>query len=119
MRNGCDARERLAAKPERPNRAQVLRAGNLAGRVTLDRQSSVVRLHSFPVVLDAEQLLSAQLDRDHDAGRMRIERVLDQFLDDGGWAFDHLAGGDLVGEMKWETMDARHSGNCCLVIAEC
>src|SRR6185503_13877632 len=99
------------AKPECSNRSEVLGTRNLAGRVPLNRQTGVLRLHPFPVVLDAEQLLPAQLDRDGDARRVRIERVLDQLLNNRCGTLDDLAGGDLVGEMKGQSVDARHERN--------
>ena len=108
MTHGRDARERLTTEPERSNRAEILRTRDLARRMTFDRQPGVLGLHPFPIVLDAEQLLSAQLDRHRDARRVGIERVLDQFLDDRGGAFDDFAGGDLVSEMKGKAVDTRH-----------
>ncbi len=100
MRHRRDARQRLAAEPERANRAEVVGPRNLAGGVPLDGQLRVRRLHPLAVVLDANQLLAAELDGDRDPRRTRIERVLDQFLDHRGRALDDFAGGDLIREVE-------------------
>src|SRR4029079_4580236 len=46
-------------------------------------------------------------DREIDRGGAGVERVLNQFLHDGRWAFDDLARGDLVGDR------AGQNGNAC------
>ncbi len=40
--------------------------------------------------------------------RAGIDRVLDELLDDRGRPLDHLAGGDLVGQVRGQPMNARH-----------
>jgi hypothetical protein len=65
--------------------------------VTLERQSRVLRLHPFPIVLDLHLLLATELDVNPYPPRARIQGVLDQFLDDRGGPLDHFAGRDLVG----------------------
>ena len=62
--------------------------------------------HAHPVVLDANQPLAAELDRDGDAPRARVDRVLDEFLDDARRALDDLARRDLVREIGREAADA-------------
>jgi hypothetical protein len=37
-----------------------------------------------------------------------VEGVFDQFLHDAGGAFDHFAGGDLVGDLFGKQLDAVH-----------
>ena len=48
------------------------------------------------------------LDLDAQFGRAGVERVLQQFLDDGRGALHHLAGGDLVGDLVRKDADAAH-----------
>jgi hypothetical protein len=108
MRDRCDARQRLATKPERGDPLEIVGTTDLARCVPLDREPRVVSLHAFPVVFDANQLLPAELRRDRDAAGSRVDRVLDQFLDDGGRALHHLAGGDLIGEVRRKSMNATH-----------
>ena len=51
------------------------------------------------VIAHAYQTDAATLDVDLDALGAGVEAVLDEFLDDGGRALDHFAGGDLVDEL--------------------
>ena len=108
MRHRRDARQRLAAEAERSNRTEVFRARDLACRMTLDRQTRILRIHPLAVVLDAQQFLAAELDRDDDARRAGIERVLDQFLDDRGGTLDHFTGGDLIRQVHGEPVNTSH-----------
>ena len=75
----------------------------------LQGQPRVVGGHPFPVVLHTHEALSAQLDRDGDATGAGIERVLDQFLDDGGGTLDDLTRGDLIGEVRRQAGDLAHA----------
>ncbi len=50
---------------------------------------------------------AAVLDVDRHVARAGVERVFDEFLDDGGRALDDLAGGDLVDEGSVKDLD-RH-----------
>ena len=97
MRHRCDRRQRLAAKPERPDGREVVRPPDLAGGMTLDRQPRIAGLHPFPIVFDANLLLASELDVDRQPPGPGVQGVLDQFLDDRGRTLDDLAGGDLVG----------------------
>jgi hypothetical protein len=78
--------------------------------VTFDGQPGVVGLHSLAVVLDAKELLAAELDDDGDPASVRVERVLDELLDNGRRPLDDLARGDLVGEMNGQPVNAGHRG---------
>ena len=69
VRDRRDAGQRLAAKPERADRGQIVGAGDLARRMPLDRQPRVLRVHAFAVVLDPQRLLAAELDGDRNARR--------------------------------------------------
>ena len=92
--------QRLAAEAERGNPAQVLGSPDLARGVALDGQPGVIRLHAFPIVLNANLLLAAELDVNRDAAGAGIDGVLDELLDDGGWAFDDFSRGNLIGEVR-------------------
>ena len=101
-----------SASPRNPSvliAPEVVGAADLAGRVPLDRQPRVLRLHPLAVVFDANQLLAAELDGDGDAPRAGVERVLDQLLDDRGRPLDDFAGGDLIREVRRQSrMDLGH-----------
>ena len=107
-RDRRDRRQRLAAKAERAHALEVLERGDLACRVRQDRTRQVVGADAVTVVAHADQAHAAFLDVDLDAPRARVEAVLDQFLDHGCRALDHLAGGDLVDEFGGKLTDARH-----------
>ena len=108
VRDRRDARQRLAAKTERPDRAQIVSVRYLARGVALERQPGVLRLHSLAIVVDANQLLAAELDGNRDAPGTGVERVLDELLDDGSRTFDDFAGGNLIREVGRQTMNAGH-----------
>ncbi len=52
--------------------------------------------HALAVVADTNQPPAAPVRQNIDAPRTRVERVLDQFLDDACRPLDHLAGGDTI-----------------------
>ena len=91
-----------SASPRKPMVAMELRSSArwillVAWRSRQSRASS--RLMPRAVIGDADQAASAGLDFDGDARGLGIEGIFDQFLDDAGGAFDHFAGGDLVGDV--------------------
>ena len=71
----------------------------------MHRESRVFWRHALAVVLDTNQGPAALLDGHGDPSGTRIERVLDEFLDDRGRPLDHLAGRDLVGERGRQDLD--------------
>ena len=74
----------------------------------LNRQAGVLGLHPFAVVFDPDQLLAAELYDDNDPPGAGVDRVLDQLLDHRCRALDHFAGGDLVGQVGWQNVNAPH-----------
>ena len=62
--------------------------------MALDGQPGIRRVHPIAVVLDPQRLLAAELDRHRDPPGARIERVLDELLDDRRRPLDDLARGD-------------------------
>jgi hypothetical protein len=60
------------------------------------------------VVGDTDELASSGFDLDADTGSTGVERVFEEFFDDGGGAFDDFAGGDLVRHEVREDADAAH-----------
>ena len=63
--------------------------------------------HPAAIVDDADEPPAAEFDHDIDAGRARVERILDEFLHDGGRPLDDLARRDAVDENRIEMTD-RH-----------
>ena len=99
VRDRRDARQRFAAEAQRRDRTQILDPTKLACRVAFERQHSVLGQHPFAVVLDANELLSAELYLDGDPSGAGIKGVLDQLLDRRGRALDDLARRNLIGQL--------------------
>ncbi len=76
--------------------------------MAFEGQQRIVAHHAAAVIGDAYELAPAALDRDHDPGRAGIERILQQLLDHRGRPVDDLAGGDLIGHLVGEYVDAAH-----------
>jgi hypothetical protein len=108
LRDGGDRRQRLASEAVRGDRLQVRQLSELRGRVPFQRQRGVLARHAAAIVAHADESDPAILDLHvHRAGG-GVERVLDQLLDHGRRALDHLSGGDLVDEVVREPLDGRH-----------
>ena len=104
-----DAGQRLAAKAERAEMAQVIGGRQLARGVALEGQGRLGRRDAAAVVLDADQPPAALAHLHADVGRARVQAVLDQLLDRRRGPLDHLAGGDLVGNFGRKDVDG-HGG---------
>ena len=102
VRHRRDRRQRLAAKAKRRDAGQIA-VGDFRRRVALDRERQVALVHAASVVDDADEAFAALFDRDVDARRAGVKRVLDELLDGGRRALDHLAGGDAIDEKGIET----------------
>ena len=101
-----------SASPRNPSvriaaRSSATRILLVACRSTASRASS----GAMPSPSSSTRIepLAAELDRDGDASRAGVERVLDELLDDRRRALDDLAGRDLVGELGRQALDAVHS----------
>jgi len=79
--------------------------------VPRERKRQLLRLDAATVIAHPHETQAPALDVDLDAGRARIEAVLDELLDEGRRTLDHLARGDLVDELTGEDAD-RHAGKC-------
>src|SRR5271155_1066824 len=76
--------------------------------MTLEGEHGIVAYHAASVVGDLDQLLAARLNVDLNARGARVQRVLEQFFHHRGRALHHLAGGDLVGDVLGEYVNAAH-----------
>jgi len=70
-------------------------------------ERQLLRFDAAAIIAYAHKPDAAALDVDLDAARPGIEAVLDELLDDGRRALDHLARGNLVDELIGEDLD-RH-----------
>jgi len=123
----CDTDAMLgSASPRKPSvriaprssGLEIVGAPELARRVPLDRQPRILGIHPLAIVFNAQQLLSAELDRDRDALRAGIQRVLDQLLDDRGRTLDDFACSDLIRQVERKQVYAGHD-YCGLWVADC
>lgn len=76
--------------------------------MTLQTEQRVIPAHAVPVIDDADQGAAAGADLDSNAMGSGVDGVLDELLDDGGRAFDDLAGGNLIRDVIREQADAVH-----------
>lgn len=67
--------------------------------MTGERQRHLLRRNAAAVVGDGDALDAALFQAHGDLRGAGIERVLQQFLDDGGRAFDDFAGSDLRNQL--------------------
>ena len=88
------------------DRGEIRRVANLAGGVPLERELGVLARHPLAVVLDDDEPLSAEFDRDTDACGPGVNRVLDELFHHRRRTLDDLASRDLVGKVGWEAVDA-------------
>ena len=103
-----NARDGLPPESHRRDPLDVLGRPDLAGGMRFQAEDGVVGIHAATVIGDLDQGFAAVLALHGDPFGTGIDRVLDQFLDNGGRALDHLAGGDAVGDFGWQYMDAAH-----------
>ncbi|PRQ02505.1 hypothetical protein ENSA5_22360 [Enhygromyxa salina] len=106
-RDRGDRGERLAAKAERVDLDQILGRAQLRGRVAGDRQDQILAMDAVAIVDHPDALAPAGLELDLDPRGPRVDRVLDQLLDDRARPLDDLAGRDLIGERRRQHRDAR------------
>ena len=95
--DGSDRRQRFTAETQRVNRPQIFRRLDFTGGMPFKAQTCVFPIHPDAVVDHFHQLGAALVDVDFNPGRLRVQRVFNQFFDDAHRPFDDLPGGDHVG----------------------
>ena len=96
LRDRGDARQRLSPEAQGGDAAQIPIRGYLARRVALEAQQRVVFAHAVSVIDDLHARGAARFQIDFHPRGARVDAVLHQLLEEGGWALHHLARGDLV-----------------------
>ena len=104
----ADRRQRLAAEAEGRNVDEIV-ARQLAGGVPLHGKRQGLAPHAAAVVGHGDIAPAAVAHDRIDPARTGVDRVLDQFLDDGRRALDHLARGNPVNNIWWK--ETNHSPN--------
>ena len=105
MRDRRDRGKSFAAKAQRRHRFEILRARELAGRVTESGEFELRGGNAVPVVENFDTLGAPAFEHNGHARRAGIDRVLDQLFDDRLRAFDNLAGRNLSHGDGIEKMD--------------
>ena len=73
--------------------------------MAFEAKQRVVAAHAGAVIGHADEAAPAGLDFHRDARRPGVERIFNQFLHDTGRPLNHLAGGDLVGDLLGKQPD--------------
>ena len=104
-----DTGKRLASETERRDRGEIEPRPDLAGGVALEGRATH-RRDPCPVPSSATRIieLPPAADQHLDLARFGVQGILDQFLDHGRRALDHLAGGNLAGHLLRQQRDAAH-----------
>ena len=76
--------------------------------MAFEAEQRVIAAHAQAVIHHAHQTAPARLDLHHHPRGLRIERVLDQLLHHAGRPLNHLTGGDLIGHLLGQQVDAVH-----------
>ena len=79
------------------NRPQIFRRLDFTGGMPFKAQTRVFPIHPDTVINHFHQLGTALVDIDFNPGRLRVQRVFDQFFDDTHRPFNNLSGGDHIG----------------------
>ena len=95
----ADSRQRLAPKSQRGDVLQLIRRLDFGGGVPLEGQGRLIRRDAAAVVDDANQAFAALSDLHADVGGAGIKAVFDELLHHRSRALNHLARGDLVGNI--------------------
>ena len=84
--------------------------------MTFQAHQGIITAHSMTIINDADLAAATGLDFHSDLGGTCIQCIFHQLLDYTGRAFNHFAGGDLVGNLFRKEFDAVHretySGSC-------
>ena len=106
-RHRTDTGQRFAAKTEADNGFEIVERGDLAGRVASQGQRQLVFFDAAAVIANANKLRAAAFDININPRGARIKAVFNQLFHHRRGPFHHLAGGNLVGELRRQNLN-RH-----------
>src|SRR5215475_10853854 len=81
---------------------------NLRSRMTLECKHGVILSHAAAVVGDCDQLPPTRFDFNANPRSTSVQRILEEFLDDGCRPLNNFARSDFVGDVVGEYADAAH-----------
>ena len=106
--DGGDAREGFAAEAEGVDGCEIVPCSDFTGGVAFEAKEGVVAIHADAVVGDLDEGNTAPAGQDFDASGGGVDRIFNEFFDDGGRSFDDLAGGHLAGDLFGEQVNTGH-----------
>ena len=98
--DGSDRSQRFSPEPQGLNAVQILRRSDFAGSVTGEGHADVGRLDAAAVVGYPKRSQAAVPDIHSNGSGSGVHAVFHQFLDGGGRALHHFAGGNLTDHFR-------------------
>ncbi len=108
-----DRGQGLTTKAQAQHLLQIFQLANLAGGMSRQGQRQVIGGNAAAVVTHPQQLAAALLDVHLDAPSAGVQAVFQQLLDHRGGPFNHLAGGDLVGQARAQQLNTHGVAHGC------
>ena len=108
LRYGGHARQRFATEAIAPDRGQIFRRGDLAGRMPFEAEDSVARRHSAAVVYHLNQSSAGVGHYDFDVGGAGVDRILHQLLHYRSGPLHHFSGGYHIGQAGRQYLQFTH-----------
>ena len=87
---------------------QVVCLSDLTRGMSLKTHECIIALHACSIIGNANKTASSRIDLHRDALGLSVDGVFNQFLDNTGRPFNHLAGSDLIGNMVRQHSNAIH-----------
>ena len=87
--------------------------------MTFQAHQGIITAHSMTIIYDADLGTATGFHFHSDLGGACIQRVFHQLLDHAGRAFNHFAGGNLVGNLFREKLDTVHRKTILHLVFAC
>lgn len=101
--------EGLATETHGVKVVEVLGSRYFGRGMTFERHAGIGFGHTLAIINDLDERATGIPDEDLNLGSTGVNSVLDQFLDNGGGAVNHLASGYLIGDaIGQQVNDVRH-----------
>ena len=109
FRHRCDRGKRLTSETECADTGKVSQTSDLLRRMSLKAKDRVVAGHALAVITYRDKPTAAEFDIDLNASCSGVDRIFDQFFDDGCRTLNDLARGDLICQIVGKNFDLIHS----------
>jgi hypothetical protein len=77
--------------------------------MTLQAKDGILTIHTRSIIGHSDQLTPPSGEFHSDSAGSGINAVFNKFFDNGSWALDHLAGGDLAGNLICKQSNLSHA----------